>query len=308
MFWPERIGSVYQSILNPNHTAVLVMAQQIQSLAVSFVNTAWWLDTISKKHAIAKIKAITFHIGYGKTLSGDCTNNISIVTDYITCSMKTFSANVNALTSTPNPENDWEMSAIEVNAYYTPLFNAIYIPYGIAQMPLYDLELHPLFNMAGLGAIIAHEIGHSIDPSGVHFDNRGNRVPWLSQTSKNSMETLEKCIETHYATIGVDNAERTLNENFADLFSLSVLQGTNDFNPIRNTYLNVDSETFWISWAQTWCRTSIHLNPGPIPKNTDVHAQARYRVLGMSTQSTLLKETFHCKKIETPICMVEDQS
>jgi len=63
-----------------------------------------------------------------------------------------------------------------------------------------------------------------------------------------------------------------------------------------------------ISWAQTWCRTSIHLNPGPIPKNTDVHAQARYRVLGMSTQSTLLKETFHCKKIETPICMVEDQS
>ena len=308
LFWPERIGSVYQSILNPDHSAVLEMAQQIQSLAASFVNTAWWLDSTSKTHAVAKIKAITFHIGYGKTIAGDCTNNVSIISDYMTCSMKTFNAKVNALTSTPNPENDWEMSAIEVNAYYTPLFNAIYIPYGIAQMPLYDLQLHPLFNMAGLGAIIAHEIGHSIDPSGVNFDNRGNRVPWLSQTSKNNMELLEKCIEKHYDAVGVDNAQRTLNENFADLFSLSVLQGTNDMNPIRSTYLNHDSETFWLSWAQTWCRTSIHLNPGPIPKNTDVHAQARYRVLGMSTQSTMLKETFHCKKIETPICMVEDQS
>lgn len=305
-FYPEMIGAAYYQTVNPNETAIQALTQQMRSAAISFVSTAWWFDETSRKRAIAKLKALQFHIGYGKTMSGDCSHLFSSVdpaVDYLTCSMRAFTAVTEALSSTPNGSKEWQMSAVEANAYYTPLFNAIYIPYGIAQMPLFDPNLGSVFNLGGLGSIIAHEIGHSIDPSGINFDERGQHNPWMTQTAKSQMETLDQCIIGYYDQVGVDNAELTLNENFADLFSMSLFQNSRGAIPF--SYFPETSERdFWVSWAQTWCRVSTHLYAGPIPQNKDVHAQSRYRVKGMAGQSPKLQRTFGCPLTDAqPVCM-----
>lgn len=305
-FYPETIGSAYYQKVQPNQTAIQSLTETMRVAAISFVSRAWWFDDTSRQRAIAKLRALQFHVGYGKTMAGDCSllfsgNDPKV--DYMTCSLRAFTAKTNALSSTPNGSNGWEMSAVEANAYYTPLFNAIYIPYGIAQMPLFDPDIGNVFNYGGLGSIIAHEIGHSIDPSGINFDERGQHAPWMTQTAKSQMETLDQCIIGYYDQVGVDNAELTLNENFADLFSMSLFQNSRGAIPF--SYFPETSERdFWVSWAQTWCRVSTHLYAGPIPQNKDVHAQSRYRVKGMAGQSPKLQQTFGCPLTDAqPVCM-----
>jgi predicted metalloendopeptidase len=182
----------------------------------------------------------------------------------------------------------WSLSAIDVNAYYMPFFNAIYLPYGITTMPLYSAHLPTPYNIAGLGAIIAHEIGHAIDPSGVNFNALGQYRPWLSLQSQHSMTQVETCLTTLYNF--TDDPLHTLNENFADTFSVLVLQ-----HLAPHPSSDIMPRQFWLDWAQTWCKISTHLAPHiPFPKNTDVHAQARYRIKGMVAQNPALAHAYTC--------------
>ena len=74
-----------------------------------------------------------------------------------------------------------------VNAWYSPYTNTISIPPGILQEPIFSI--YPNFKQkVFIGAIIGHELGHSIDVNGLSFDEIGSYI------------TLEKLNTRHTST------------------------------------------------------------------------------------------------------------
>lgn len=289
-FWPTTIGTAFEAILPATqYNAINALCETVRTAAIYTVQHAHWLDAPSRALAATKLQALVFHIGYSReTTHLDCT-----AVSFWNCSQQAFVRAVSRLYARSQQSPPWLMSAIDVNAYYTPYYNAIYIPYGIATMPLFDVQLSPADNIAGLGAIIAHEIGHALDPTGVLYNAEGQYRPWLTSTSQQSMTTAENCLISLYNF--TDNPYRTLGENFADVFSTMVLQ-----------YLapTTNARVFWLNWAQTWCKVTTHLAPtDPIPYNTDVHAQSRYRVKGMTLQNTALATAYTCRRLTHPLCL-----
>ncbi|KAI6239466.1 hypothetical protein M3Y99_00564200 [Aphelenchoides fujianensis] len=114
-----------------------------------------------------------------------------------------------------------------VNAANMLNFNALLLPIGILNEPSYSPD-YPLSVVFGrIGFIIAHELLHSLDPVGIHFDADGTlvRETILDRAARDHMQTAADCLEEQYAQrCRVDedgrpeciDAQTTLAENFAD--------------------------------------------------------------------------------------------
>ena len=61
-------------------------------------------------------------------------------------------------------ETSWYMPGTEVNAYYTPSTDEVFIAGGLLTEPFYHKDYPYEHNLAGLGFVIAREIGHSFGP------------------------------------------------------------------------------------------------------------------------------------------------
>ena len=61
-------------------------------------------------------------------------------------------------------------STTEVNAYYTPAMNAIFINIGRITEPMFSKDDPYERKMAYIGSVIGHEISHAFDSSGIRFD------------------------------------------------------------------------------------------------------------------------------------------
>ena len=51
---------------------------------------------------------------------------------------------------------------------------------GILQYPFYDESLSMEENLAAVGAVMGHELGHSIDDQGSKFNSDGKLKQWMS--------------------------------------------------------------------------------------------------------------------------------
>ena len=129
-----------------------------------------------------------------------------------------------------------------VNAYYTPLLNAIYIMDGMTVSPMLDDENNYEEFLAVIGTTLGHEISHAFDTNGAQFDADGNMVNWwtdddysayIGKTQKvvdylNSITPFED-----YPDMSVDG-ELVKTEYIADLVSfkpvIAIARQHEDFN------------------------------------------------------------------------------
>jgi len=258
---------------NKSNEYIIAFTKHIRDLVVRYVNTGMgWLDEPSKKIAVDKIKQIKILAGAGVANIDDCT-----AFDTISCMDEQWEKTLTLIGQTVNPSKEWKMASSEVNAYYSPLHNHICIPYGIAMQPLYSSEYPLSWNNAGLGVIIAHELGHSIDAyDGVLFGPRGEYKPWLTQTASSNLATYVSCLSEEYEKSGMDAdiARFSTDENMADQIAVhSIFPFTSD---AYNTLLTPPTPEDLVLFAQTWCRVGGSLLR---PSNTtDPHASAILRV------------------------------
>lgn len=132
---------------------------------------------------------------------------------------------VNKINSKTTDINEWQMCAVQTNAYYHPLKNEIVFPAGILQLPFFiyldeqqlktgitinaneNEELYNIFNdriyldnnleqitmatnFGSIGAIIGHEISHCFDDQGSKFDANGKQRQWWSDNVKQEYEKI----------------------------------------------------------------------------------------------------------------------
>ncbi len=135
--------------------------------------------------------------------------------------------------------------------------------------------------------ILAHEISHGIDRTGIYFDQYGSLdMKMLSTNSRQEYSQRVSCFE--------ENGKMTANENMADINGLRlVFQMFKD-----NTEPNIDEiKDFFISYAQLHCsggnndsnnRETLHLSPS-------------FRVNKVLYQLTDFKKAFSCNNFKSDI-------
>jgi predicted metalloendopeptidase len=116
--------------------------------------------------------------------------------------------------------------SFEVNAYYDPLLNLIYLPTALIEYPFIDdnYDITTLFGT--IGCIIAHEIVHSLDDEGRKYNDKGHKVNFWDETDIASLNKEICKIISHYGSIRYAgrnvNPEISLTENIADILGIKL--------------------------------------------------------------------------------------
>jgi len=290
-FYQNKVSNVFAQGKNNNN--LNEFAKVIREYVLSFVDHHLeWLDGPTRQIALDKIKQIDIQIGTGESNIEDCTK-----TTTLECLSQQWTKKLHLTGQTVDPKKAWSMSSATVNAYYSPLFNHVIIPYGIASPPLYSDEYPSDWNIASLGIIIGHELGHSIDSSSVYFTNTGAYDPWLTQTAAQALQHYITCIDNYYIEAGMSEgrAEITINENIADFIGVeSISLGISTSTNTRTE----DRQRVFTLFAQTWCRISSDMNHGQnyTDLNVDPHAIARLRVNVTLSHNKQFNQIFDCPK------------
>lgn len=187
-------------------------------------------------------------------------------------------AAMNAQNNNYRKEKDksFALDFFSANAGYLAQNNRIEIPFALMQKPFYDENASYEENLAGIGFIIAHEIAHAFDPTGVRFDENGAFHTWMTEEETARFE--EHCDELVDFYDGFEAApgiaadgSLTLSENFADQLALQCITTL----ALQNK--NVDMQKFYRDFARIWASTSTRGYAVYAGAN-DTHAPDKARV------------------------------
>jgi len=171
----------------------------------------------------------------------------------------------------------WRMNAWDINAYYMPSTNAIYIPDAMTTL----IDPVVASTVGTLMFIIAHEIGHSFDPSAIASANASGH-PLLTPSELQPYNDVKNCIQSSYATHDI-----TIGEDFADFIGMKVV--TNYVNSPAFVGDDIKLEGWDISAKQQvlmafgrfWCAStdvnrSGSLDPHSLPRDRLTAAVTRF--------------------------------
>lgn len=196
----------------------------------------------------------------------------------------------------PDPE-EWHMSPQTVNAYYSPLENAIVFPAAILQPPFFSPEATPAQNFGGIGAVIGHEIGHGFDDQGSQYDGNGALNNWWTDEDRAAFTERTQSLIDQYQVLAPSeapdhnvNGELTLGENIGDLGGLGIshqaLYLYLEQNPdaVKEQGLDLQDpqdrkaidQQFFESWAAVW-RQLIRTEAAITRVSTDPHSPNEFR-------------------------------
>jgi putative endopeptidase len=190
------------------------------------------------------------------------------------------------------------------NAYNNPSNNELVFPAGILQPPLFDPAADDAVNYGAAGFIIGHEMLHSFDDNGRHFDERGNLRDWWTPADSAGFEQRANIVVAQYAGyVALDtmhiNGRLTLGENLADIGGLRVaydawqlsLKGKPAPQPVDGF---TPEQRFFLSFANFW-REKTRPEAERMYLVSNPHSPERWRVNGTVSQVDAFARAFGCK-------------
>ena len=190
-----------------------------------------------------------------------------------------------------DPEQ-WEMAAVDVNAYYHPFYNEIVFPAGILQPPFYSPDNTYGQNAGGIGAVICHEMTHGFDDEGSKYDKDGYLHCWWSNEDREQYEKVIEPMESYFNSLKYDedtplNGRLTQGENLADLGGLKCALASCPDDEERRQCL--------YAWARTW-RANIRDEYAKQMTVVDPHSLPHYRINGILPHVNDFYEMFDVKE------------
>jgi len=339
---PELVGLIYckKYFNKKKKNNINFFIDYIGSSFVDYLNNSFIsIDQNSLDHSLLKLKTVlsnrkigypnkkSFHSNYIKlsnlinditTINNNNNHNINFCQIVSILNSWNYVIDNDNLKLTSKNILKWNMSAIETNAYYSPLLNTIVFPAGILQPPFFiyvgtnhndfiDLSnnnLHKLLedrirlsnefphlkyitnatNFGSICSVIGHEISHAFDKNGSQFDYNGILRKWwddkvLFEYDKFIVHFIDK-----FNKVGV-NGSLTIGENMADFIGLSVCINAykkyyNDgVNKGLNMIITIEQGIFELLVAYSMLWRCIYNEKSLKYKLTnDVHSPAMYRV------------------------------
>ncbi len=155
-------------------------------------------------------------------------------------------------------------SPLSINAWYQPRRNEVTVAPGMVGRPWVDPALPMLATYAGLGAVVGHELGYAIDPSGRHVDASGRPGVFWADADEAAYDERLACYDEQLDGITVAPGVRTdgaaaLEESLPDILGLQVAWDAwkasgADGQRFRIAGRPMDpDQQFFVAYAQQWC-------------------------------------------------------
>ena len=288
----EALGKLYVARYFPP-VAKAKAEQLVANLLKAYdadIQTLSWMTEATRQKALEKLHRFTPHIGYPakwRDYSAYQVSRDTLVQDVENGAVFEWNRRLGRIDA-PVDRSEWGMSPPTVNAYYTPVFNAIFFPAAILQPPFFDPNADDPVNYGGIGAVIGHEISHGFDDQGSKFDGTGELNNWWTPEDRKNFEARTNQLVAQYNAYeplpGLHvNGAFTLGENIGDLAGLTIaykayqvsLNGTAP--PVRDGF--TADQQFFLSFGQIWrskyregaLRAQVLSNP---------HAPGEFRAIG----------------------------
>ena len=187
----------------------------------------------------------------------------------------------------PIDRDEWLMTPQTVNAYYHPMLNEIVFPAAILQPPFFDVEADDAVNYGGIGAVIAHEIGHGFDDQGSRYAGDGSLTDWWTEEDRSNFDARSGALVEQFSALSTRdlpgdekvNGGLTVGENIGDLCGLELAHlayriATDDAAPELDGWTG--DQRFFLGWGSVW-RTKARTEEARRLLSIDPHAPADLR-------------------------------
>ena len=188
----------------------------------------------------------------------------------------------------PVDRDEWEMTPQTVNAYNNPPFDEVVFPAAILQPPFFNPAADPAVNYGAIGGVIGHEMTHSFDDEGRHYDEHGRLIDWWTKADAERFDARAARLGAQFSAMqplpGAHiNGKLTMGENIADLGGLTLgldayhasLQG----HPAPIIGGMTGDQRVFLGWAQVW-RQKLRPDTERERLVTDPHSPPMARVNG----------------------------
>ena len=261
----ESLGKIYVAKYFPPE-AKARMETLVQNLIGAYresIGQLDWMSEDTKKMALAKLAKFTPKIGYPKKwrdYSGLTVKADDLVGNLMRSSEFEYAFEIGKL-GKPIDRDEWHMTPQTVNAYYNPNMNEIVFPAAILQPPFFNMDADDAVNYGGIGAVIAHEIGHGFDDQGSKFDGDGNLKSWWTDDDRKKFEERTKALIAEYDAFEPLPGQHvqgalTIGENIGDLGGASIAHKAYVTSLGGKPAPEIDGFTgdqrFYIGYAQIW--------------------------------------------------------
>lgn len=284
-------------VLFPNfpQEKVVSIGEKIRSTIIAGVQKNKWLSEEARKGAINKIKyAKLFLVKPDKEENWDFMpiQTYSADKPYENSahySKARLEKNLKELAEKKNPAR-WDMSPLTVNAYYSPSDNKFVLLQGILQPPFFDANASEIENIAAIGVVVGHELGHGIDDQGSKWDYQGKVRQWMKKQDIKAFQSRGNRFVAQFDKIGHDG-KLTLGENIGDHVGMTFGYDTAFPNPAKAS--KEDKQKFFVAYAKMWCSVA---RPSWEKKRlkTDPHSLGRERINQQVIHQSGFYEAFGC--------------
>jgi putative endopeptidase len=305
----ELIGQVYVNEYLPKGTKEKLeeIGNSIKTVFAQRIKALDWMSAPTKEKALKKLNAVIMKVGYPdkwKDLSAMNIDRSSYVKNVMSANKWEFNYMINKY-GKPVDRKEWGMYPQTYNAYYNPSNNEIVIPGCNIIVPGYENKMADdaiLYSI--IGCTFGHEITHGFDDQGCKYNEQGNLSNWWTNEDKDKFVSKTRMIVKQFNDYeAVDkmhlNGELTQGENIADLGGIVM-----GFQAFKNTkqYKNNEmiaglnpSQRFFLGYALGWM-LDIRPETTKTMIKTDVHAPAKWRVLGPLSNMPEFYKAFGVKK------------
>jgi len=276
---------------------VKILAEDLKTAFTNIIHRNTWLQPITKKHALKKLRYFKFIVGSPKILREDPLLDYSpddAWGNLVKISLWRFkqAVRLEGKETIDIPVIDWSMSppkligtqAYVVNACYTPAKNSIYIPLGYIQPPFVDLQERGIeYNLAHIGDTLGHEMSHSLDDWGSKYDFDGKLNDWWTEKDKKVFKRIQDDIIKQYEVFALRDgikfdASLSIGEDMADISGLGIcMEYLQDFQNKNEDIFNIRElsfKAFFVYYAdqekqkvsKRALNAQLYTNPHPLDK------------------------------------------
>lgn len=249
---------------------------------------AGWMSQATRQTAVAKVDKVVAMVGapsHGRDYTGLDIPQGDFVTALRAADAFEFSWQLGKL-ERPVDRGEWDfMTPADVNASYSWELNHICLPAAILQPPFLDPDADAVVNYGGMGAVIAHEMGHGFDTGGSKYDADGVLRDWWTPEDKAAFEGKASLVVEQYNPLVPEglrpeqhvDGSLTVTENLADLRGLTTALAAFRLAEQRRGVADPDFRPLFQAYARLWrqCATSEYL---AMMVGLDSHSPAEFRV------------------------------